>query len=324
MPRNAILLALSILTLVASLSYSAYSKSVVPRIAPAHGWRDLEYPHPISPQSGAIYYSFPIENGSRAHLIVVDMRSGKWRLRPALAEKTKATSTLANELKASAAVNGGYFNLSDGVSASYVYINGKQVADPTINRALIENPKLSSYLNHIYRRSEIRILKDLQGKTLVKIAAHDEPLPAGTTLTDSLQAGPRLLPELTAEKEAFIRRGADGKEEDSIGCRREAARTAFGITADGYVMLLSVCGKGQNPESSGIDLNRLSSLMKELGCVDAINLDGGASTTMYVRLATRGTETGQELVPGTIVCGRNPETLVKSVLLLESSSGNQR
>lgn len=46
--------------------------------------------------------------------------------------------------------------------------------------------------------------------------------------------------------------------------------------------------------------------MKGLGCTEAINLDGGASTTMFA-----GTTT---------VCGKKPETRVKSILLLEQTT----
>jgi len=39
---------------------------------------------------------------------------------------------------------------------------------------------------------------------------------------------------------------------------------------------------GRQENSSGMTLSELASLMKELGCVNAINLDGGGSTQMYL------------------------------------------
>jgi len=59
-------------------------------------------------------------------------------------------------------------------------------------------------------------------------------------------------------------------------------RTALGITADGKLMLVTVDGR-QPGLSRGISLTNLSALMKRLGAVDAINLDGGGSTTMSFR-----------------------------------------
>ncbi len=53
-----------------------------------------------------------------------------------------------------------------------------------------------------------------------------------------LGGGPQLLPKLTAKEEAFIRVGNDGKQVDSIGCNKTAARTAIGITVDDHFLIL--------------------------------------------------------------------------------------
>ena len=57
-------------------------------------------------------------------------------------------------------------------------------------------------------------------------------------------------------------------------------RTALGIKADGTVLLVTVDGRTR--ESEGMTIPELTSLMIQLQCTDAINLDGGGSTTMYV------------------------------------------
>jgi hypothetical protein len=301
------------------------------------GWRTLASPQAIWPGGGAFYYSFVLPNGSRANLIVVDLKSRRWRIRPALSMSTTApTSQIARDLHASAAVNGGFFNLSDGVSASYVFINGKAATDPPSNKALVDNPKLKPFLPSVFDRSEIRFLRVGDGRTSVKIVRHSKPLPGGSALVDSLQAGPRLLPTVDDADEAFVRVDPEsGAQIDAIGARKTAARTAFGITPDGHALMLAVAGGGQDPESSGITLQELSQLLSKLGCREAINLDGGASTTMYVKLmkatdnpdsttdraggsgeAGFGAETGTRL-GGTVVCGKKNETRVKSILLLE-------
>jgi len=56
------------------------------------------------------------------------------------------------------------------------------------------------------------------------------------------------------------------------------ARTAIGYTA-GNKMILFVCD-GNQSGSQGATLEELAQLMKELGCTNALNLDGGASSTM--------------------------------------------
>ena len=57
-------------------------------------------------------------------------------------------------------------------------------------------------------------------------------------------------------------------------------RTAVGATADGKLLIVTV--DGRQAISRGIDLPGLASLMKRLGAINAINLDGGASTAMSV------------------------------------------
>lgn len=62
-----------------------------------------------------------------------------------------------------------------------------------------------------------------------------------------------------------------------------APRTAIGIKEDGSILLYTIDGR-QSGHSYGVQLATLAKRMKELGCVDAINLDGGGSTSMIVQM----------------------------------------
>lgn len=57
-------------------------------------------------------------------------------------------------------------------------------------------------------------------------------------------------------------------------------RTAIGYTRDNIMIMVTVDGRKEG--SSGVTLNELARIMKDLGCYEAINLDGGSSTVMYV------------------------------------------
>jgi hypothetical protein len=57
-------------------------------------------------------------------------------------------------------------------------------------------------------------------------------------------------------------------------------RTAAGVTADGRLLLVTV--DGRQATSVGASLNEMAQILKRLGAVNAINLDGGGSTTMIV------------------------------------------
>lgn len=62
-----------------------------------------------------------------------------------------------------------------------------------------------------------------------------------------------------------------------------APRTAIGIKDDGSILLYTIDGR-QTGHSYGVQLKTLALRMKELGCTNAINLDGGGSTEMVVQL----------------------------------------
>ncbi|MCE5199364.1 MAG: phosphodiester glycosidase family protein [Armatimonadota bacterium] len=58
-------------------------------------------------------------------------------------------------------------------------------------------------------------------------------------------------------------------------------RTALGLTALNELLLVTV--DGRQPMSKGMSLTDLANLMKQLGARNAINLDGGGSTTMSIK-----------------------------------------
>jgi len=61
-----------------------------------------------------------------------------------------------------------------------------------------------------------------------------------------------------------------------------ASRTAVGITATGKVVLMVLDGR-QEPVSCGGTMVEIANIMLEAGCVKAVNLDGGGSTTYVAK-----------------------------------------
>ena len=59
-------------------------------------------------------------------------------------------------------------------------------------------------------------------------------------------------------------------------------RTALGIKAGGSLLVYTIDGR-QKGYSYGVQLRTLANRLKELGCVDAINLDGGGSTSFVLQ-----------------------------------------
>lgn len=84
-------------------------------------------------------------------------------------------------------------------------------------------------------------------------------------------------PYLVKDNQIFIDMTAQKLQ--SIGGRNP--RTAIGYTKDNDLVLVAV--DGREGSSIGLTLVELANLMHSLGCTNAINLDGGGSTVMYVK-----------------------------------------
>lgn len=96
--------------------------------------------------------------------------------------------------------------------------------------------------------------------------------PAWAKLRHAIGGGPRIVkdgrPHITARPEGF-------RPDVYAGA---APRTAVGITAEGRLLLVAVEGV-ENQRRLGMTLQELASTMIKLGARDAMNLDGGGSTT---------------------------------------------
>lgn len=83
-------------------------------------------------------------------------------------------------------------------------------------------------------------------------------------------------PYLIKDGEVFVDMTA--QKLGAIGGRNP--RSAIGYTEDNNLILVAV--DGREGSSIGMTLMELANFMKSVGCIGAINLDGGGSTVMYV------------------------------------------
>jgi hypothetical protein len=99
-----------------------------------------------------------------------------------------------------------------------------------------------------------------------------------------VNGGPRLLrrgrPAITAAAEGFHHPGDPGFFY-AFALRRNP-RTIAGVTRDGRLLLVAVDGRAPG-YSAGLSFDEEAAVMRALGARDAVNLDGGGSTTMTIR-----------------------------------------
>ncbi|MBM3443397.1 MAG: phosphodiester glycosidase family protein [Bacteroidetes bacterium] len=99
----------------------------------------------------------------------------------------------------------------------------------------------------------------------------------------------------------------DKEELIDINNTTSRPRSAIGYTAGGIVILLTVEGDNTANGYPGINLANLALFLKELGCTNAINLDGGGSTSMIInnRATVRPGDNGVERsVPSVVLIKR--------------------
>ena len=67
-----------------------------------------------------------------------------------------------------------------------------------------------------------------------------------------------------------------------VNCLGEAPRTAVGKTAEGLLVLFVCEGRNMTEGVPGYSTENVAKILKEFGCTDAINLDGGGSSCLLI------------------------------------------
>lgn len=121
--------------------------------------------------------------------------------------------------------------------------------------------------------NENYVLNFLKKRDCIKIDW--ETNPDWSDVTEAVSGGPYLI----KNGDIFI----DEKAQNFKFAKKDtyAPRSAAGIGKDGKLYLVAVDGR-LNGYSTGVTLGQLAELLKKLDLRDAINLDGGGSTTLVV------------------------------------------
>ncbi|WP_271936233.1 phosphodiester glycosidase family protein [Roseofilum reptotaenium] len=89
----------------------------------------------------------------------------------------------------------------------------------------------------------------------------------------TLGAGPLLI------KNGRIVLDAEGESFSNAFIRQQASRSAIGLTSNGQLIITAVHNRSYG---KGPTLTEMAQIMQHLGTVDALNLDGGSSTGLYL------------------------------------------
>ena len=198
-------------------------------------------------------------SAQQIHLFRVDPEA--YRLDLLYSDTTRyRTSDFVQNTDALLAINGGFFDMRDGGSVSYCEVDGLTMATTRNARARVD-PTLSN-LNAV-------IYTDTTQTVHLLPALRDRLYELSSAESDLLVTGPLLLYKDTLQKLG----------DNSFSSKRHP-RTAIGF--DGTSLhLLTVDGRQE--KAAGMSLSELQQFMDDLGCHTAVNLDGGGSTTAWVK-----------------------------------------
>ena len=185
----------------------------------------------------------------------------KMRFDIGISEQMKPISQLASEHQALAAINGSFYNMQKGNSVCYLQV-GKQVVDTTTTKEFRLRVTGAIYTH----KKKVHILpwsREIEKKYHKK---------KGTILA----SGPLLL--ANGEKCSW-------ETCDSSFIVTKHPRSAIFTTKDKKVVLITVDGRSKG-NATGVSIPELTHLIQILGGDDALNLDGGGSTTLWMKQNT--------------------------------------
>ena len=202
---------------------------------------------------------------------------------------TQVTSAFGAELNALAVINGSYFIMSqeeiDAFSPPPYSLHHIRIDNTVIVPGVSTAPGLDSFVDACmafskmpsgnYEMSFIRVSG--ANRNIVQsnnFGAGTNPLRAAGGYDYAMTAGPWLI--LNGERRLEF-------NTTSSHWITSRPRTGIGIDTDGKVFLVTVDGDSATAGSVGITIEQQATIMKALGCIGAMSLDGGGSTTMWIQ-----------------------------------------
>lgn len=170
------------------------------------------------------------------------------------------TSQFAKQKKAIIAINGGFFDMDNGGSATYL-----EAQDSVFHRHKLGGEKWA-IANWAKTGA---IIVDKKGQLKITPAQSQTFYEQSLAEESVLITGPLL-----------IKKGAIVKLMDTEFVTKRHPRTCLCETTTAFLMLTI---DGRKHFAKGMSLLELQTFLAQQNCINAINLDGGGSTTMWVK-----------------------------------------
>jgi len=224
-----------------------------------------------------------------------DLNRPELSVRPYMQGSKTSVEDFNQTVDAYASVNGGFF-WKDNIKSAVIYPNEVKAKNlASVYRNHISFPVIRGFfglktdrflsVDWIYHSGNGP--SDIYTFTQPLSYSRDDPNPkpapqpddgvAYGNLLTGIGGGPVLVKDnairVTYDEEVFW-------GESGVGYNNMDPRTAVGYTTDKHVIMLVADGRSEISE--GVGLPELAKIMSDLGCVEALNLDGGGSSQMAI------------------------------------------
>ncbi len=163
--------------------------------------------------------------------------------------------------------------ISCGEGRACLLVDGKGIIRKKISTSDSINIFYPTRSDYVLSAKSDGFFEELFEADKIFIKWHSDP--DWSQMIHAIGGGPYLL----KDGQIILNESLEGFSNKS-GVLGVAPRTALGITRPNRIILLTADGRQEN--SVGMSLNEVAQLLKEIGVKDAINLDGGGSTTMVI------------------------------------------
>lgn len=172
----------------------------------------------------------------------------------------RKTSYFGETENALASINGSFFDVDNGGSVTYVEIN-----DSVISRT--RSPELKWAKPDSLINGAVVETKDYKIK--IQPVRSDQFYEESTQEAAVMVAGPLLLLDSKKVKLPYM----------EFATKRHP-RTCLCTNKDSVLFIVI---DGRKTDAEGMNLSEAQELLLDIGCIDAINLDGGGSSTMWIK-----------------------------------------
>lgn len=282
-------------------------------------WQNVDSAFAPLPKSVHVYFTDqPIDTGNfRAYYLIADVQDKALLVDTDTTWKRRLTPSqfFERDQRPLVVVNGTFFSFETNQNLNAVIHNGNLVSFNAPYKAgdsVTMLPSTKAAIG-ISKRRNIDVAWTKTDSASGKIFALTEPPVVGTffairddgkhvtmepgqkkwKMRTAIGGGPVLLQDGEIKITNNEERRFGGK-----AINDKHPRTAMGYTPDGKLIILVI--EGRNPLAGGASLTQEAMILKDLGCVEALNLDGGGSSCMLIngkQTITPCDKSGQRPVP---------------------------